>query len=654
MRRLGKGLRALAGLACVGLAAYGLASGDEIADARWLAILGAAWLLLLVATWFPLPRTIPHPGRTTIRTAVVLATVFALVSAQLLRIQIVTREETVDRVAIAPNGDVAGNPRRQQTDLRVRRGRVYDRNGTILADTVRDGELWRRVYPEPESAYVVGYYAPLQYGSAGLEATYDNALTGETDAGSLAWLERDVLHRPQQGDDLILTLDADLQRTAHELLDGRIGAAVLIDVSTGAVLVLASNPHWDPNALAAVDATEAGDAADYWADLAADPNRPLVARATLGLYPPGSTFKTVTAGAAIDAGFADPDRVYVDDGDLDVDGRVIVENNRPDPSRIEWTLTEGLAWSLNVVFAQVGLALGPDGLRAYAERFGFGAEVPFDLPVATSQIESATGFIDNPVALADTAFGQGQILATPLQMALVAACFANGGTIMEPYLVDRIVAPDGQVVEHTEPTAWRQVVSPQTATQVREMMIASASDGYAAAAALPGLTVGGKTGTAETGAGEPHAWFIGFAGHPEPRYAVAVVLEHGGSGLAGALFVGRDLLAAALEAGSSTSAAPSGERGALIAPSPINPMYVRNLSPAPALFLTAENGRIRHARSGGKARRATSASAIRAIGRPRIGRAARGRSGDARQRRGRRRGRADAGADRRRPPARPS
>ena len=645
MSALRRTARLAAALGFLALTAFGLASGDQITDGRWLAILGAAWLLLVLATWVRPPAAIPTVGRTTIRTAVVLATVFAVVSLQLLRIQIVTREATADRVAIAPNGDVAGNPRRQQADLRVQRGRVYDRNGVILADSVREGELWRRVYPEPESAYVVGYYAPLQYGTTGLEATYDAELTGQSTGSPLTWLERDVLHQPQQGDDLILTLDAGLQRTAHALLDGRTGAAVLIDVRTGAVLVLASNPSWDPNALFAASPAEAVEASAYWQALTDDPALPLVTRATSGLYPPGSTFKVVTAGAAIEAGFTTPDEVYEDDGDLDIDGRVIVENNRPDPSQTEWTLTEGLVWSLNVVFAQVGLQLGPEQMRDYASAFGFGDSIPFDLPVAISQLEITPGYIDNPVALADTAFGQGQLLATPLQMALVAASYANGGVIPEPYLVDRVVTPDGQVIERAEPERWRQPVSAETAAQTREMMIASASDGYAAGAAIPGLVVGGKTGTAETGDGEPHAWFIGFAGDPAPRYAVAVVLEHGGSGLAGALTVGRDLLATAFgnEVGSrAPDTDPTVTAANAVAPTS---MYVRGLRKASALSESRKNGRIRHARSGDTARRATSTPAIRTVGCQRPGRTARRRAGHARQRRGGGRGRTVRGSD---------
>jgi peptidoglycan glycosyltransferase len=228
---------------------------------------------------------------------------------------------------------------------------------------------------------------------------------------------------------------------------------------------------------------------------------------------------------------------------------VIVEQNRPDETQTEWALVEGMAWSLNVVFAQVGLQLGPELMRRYAEAFGFEAAVPFDLPVARSRVSTTPDFLRSAPALADTAFGQGELQATPLQMALVAAAVANGGEVPRPYLVERMTAPRGETVWEAEPGVWRRAVGAEAAAATAGMMVQTVEWGVAQPALIEGATVGGKTGTAETGdGGEPHAWFVGFAG-PEgeaPRYAVAVVLEHGGSGLAGALGIGRDLLAAGL------------------------------------------------------------------------------------------------------------
>ncbi len=541
-------MRRVAALLFAAVVAYGLWARGGISDARWLALLGTSWLLLLVALWPALLPTLPTFARTTIRTAILLATVFAILSLQLLRIQIVQSEATVERIGTDPvSHEVIANPRLQVDDLTTRRGRVFDRNGAILADTVFDGDTAHRVYPDPESAYVVGYFSPLLYGKAGLEATYDTQLAGQAGNNAILRTVNGLLDRPPEGLDLHLTLDAELQRTAHQLLADRPGAAVLIDVKTGAVMALASNPHFDPNRIFTASPADRERAVAYWNDLVGNPSSPLVLRATNGLFTPGSTFKVVSASAIIDAGFADPDKVYEDNGSLNVDGHIIIEQNRPDATQDSWTLRQGIAWSLNVVFAQVGLQLGKDLLSEYAGRFGFGHPIPFDIPVATSQLAGSPGFLDSLPALADTAFGQGQIQATPLQMALVAAAIANHGQLMAPRLVDRLTTQAGVTVRRVGPTVWQQPIAATSADQVASMMVTAVEEGVAQAASIPGYTVGGKTGTAETGDGEPHAWFIGFVGDPEPRYAVAVVLEHGGAGLAGSLAVGRDLLAAAVQ-----------------------------------------------------------------------------------------------------------
>jgi peptidoglycan glycosyltransferase len=323
----------------------------------------------------------------------------------------------------------------------------------------------------------------------------------------------------------------------------------VIDVKTGDVLVLASSPTYDPNKLFTTSPAENEAAKQYWHSLVNDPDTPLVTRAALGLYTPGSTFKTVTAAIAIERGYAEPDSVYEDDGDIEIDGRVLVENNRPDDSRSEWTLREGLMWSLNVVLAQVGLEIGPSEYWDSARKFGFGQEIPFDLPVSVSQIASSEEFLESRNALADTGFGQGEIQVSPLHMALITTAYVNGGVMMQPRLVDQIVSPDGDVIE-TKPTAeWLQPISPDTADQVKQMMIDTVNEGSVQAAQAPGYVVGGKTGTAETNTDVPHSWFIGFIGEEgqQPRYAVAVVLEHGTSGLAGPVGIGRDILVQAMQ-----------------------------------------------------------------------------------------------------------
>ena len=264
----------------------------------------------------------------------------------------------------------------------------------------------------------------------------------------------------------------------------------------------------------------------------------------MGLFTPGSIFKTVTAAIGIESGYVEPDEVYEDNGELNIDGRVLRESNRPDPTRTEWTVTEGMAWSLNVVYAQIGQEIGATDFWENAGRFGFGKTIPFDIPVARGQLASSEEFLNDNNALADTGFGQGEILVTPLQMALVTSMYVNDGKMMRPYLVDSIVDAEGDVTNTTDPEVWQQSISPGTAADVEQMMIAAVENGSVSAAALDGYTVGGKTGTAETGGGSAHSWFIGFIGEDDgdPQYAVAVILEHGNDTGRSATATGRDML----------------------------------------------------------------------------------------------------------------
>lgn len=534
------------------LIVVGLWRRDGLSDGQWLALLAGAWVLLLLAIWPQSTKAPVSTERSIAKIGIVIASVFVMLAVQLARIQVIKQGSTVRRRAVDPRTDeVIANPREVNDDLRIDRGRILDRNGRRIADTRVDDGIGLRRYPNPVTAYVAGFYSPLLYGKAGLEASFDEELRGDEGHNVITRVENELLHRPPEGLDLRLTLSSPLQERADQLLDGRIGAVAVLDVATGAVLALSSAPHYDPEPLFAVDTDSRDQAAAYWQQLTTDPALPLVLRATAGLYTPGSTFKVVTSSAIIDTGLATPDDTYRDDGELNVEGHVIIENNRPDDSVTTWTLRQALGFSLNVVFAQVGLQLGSDLMTKYAERFGFGVEVPFDIPVAKSQIASSDSFLDSAPALADTAFGQGELLVSPLQMAMVTAAIANKGQMMRPYLVATVAERDGKVVRRFEPSVWRQPISDESAAIVRDLMVDTVVSGYANGASLDGLIVGGKSGTAETGDGDPHAWFIGFVGDPEPRYAVAVVLEHGGTGLAAPLDIAREMLATAMDEATS-------------------------------------------------------------------------------------------------------
>ncbi len=539
-------LRTGAFVASVLIIVYGVVRTEDRADPRWLLLLGLIGCLWFLALW---TRFSPRLGRTTVslvHVALALCVGFGLVTVQVLRAQILDRDRILARAANPASGIV--DIRRYLDERRTERGRILLRDGTVIGrDEVRSDGSRYRVY-EGASAYLAGYYSPALFGAAGIEAAYDTVLSGQAALNWETWLDG-VLHRPRRGNDVILTIDSRLQELGQTLLGDRSGGAIVLDADTGAVLALVTAPGYDPNRLSVpLDASDAEleNARRYLAELQADGRGPLLLRPIQGLYVPGSIFKTVTAAAAFEFGVAQPDTIYRDDGALVIDSRVIIEQNRPDPNRVSYTLKEGYGYSLNVVFAQLGLQLGAQRLEQMARSVGFGETIPFDLPVAPSQLARSPDFLVSQAGIAETAFGQGQLLVTPLQMALVATAVVRDGTIPQPYVVEEIRRPDGSTVERHRPTTWRRAFSDATARALRDLMVWSVEHGYAQGARIEGATVGGKTGTAEVGNQPPHAWFLGFAEQNGRRIVVAVVIEHGGSGAQVALPVGRALLEAAL------------------------------------------------------------------------------------------------------------
>jgi penicillin-binding protein A len=559
-------LRTICVLGAIALIGWGLLISEDINDARWLLLLVGAWILLIVGTRISLPRTMPTFNRTLIRTAMIVATVFIMISAQLVRIQVVEQDAIYYRTGVDANGEVISNPRLVNQQLDFERGRIYDRNGVVLADTVQQDDIYYRTWPVASAYPVTGYYSPLMYGSTGLEATYEEELSGQAGNNSIERTVRNMLGMPQQGSNLNLTLDADLQTQAMNMLGDSEGAVVVLDIQTGATIVLASNPIFDPNRLFTTGNDP--EAAAYWDSLLNDPNTPLVARANQGVYTPGSTFKTVTAAIAIEEGFAEPESVYEDTGELNINGRILPEYNRPDESRDQWTLAEGIAWSLNVVFAQIGMQIGGELYWQYGPELGFDETIPYDLPVAESQMANNRDALSDVNMVADTGFGQGQLQTSPLHLAMIAAAWANDGRMMEPYLVDSVTDADGSVSWTADPSVWREPVSPETANDVEAMMVNAVENGSIRNAWVEGYVIGGKTGTAEIGNDSSHSLFIGFIGDPEPRYAVAVVLEEGSGGLTSAVAIGRDILVATINRYPEQTAWE-----------PLETAYVRSLNP---------------------------------------------------------------------------
>jgi peptidoglycan glycosyltransferase len=279
-----------------------------------------------------------------------------------------------------------------------------------------------------------------------------------------------------------------------------------------------------------------------WKALNQDAGRPLVDRGVQGLYPPGSTFKAIVAAGALQEGTVTPQTVFVDTGSWIAGGYRV--NNYGGKAYGEHTFTQAFAESINTTFAKVGVELGADRLSHYAEAFGFNVRPPWPLGGARSFFPPP-GAMDT-AHVAQASIGQGKVLATPLEMALVAAGIANGGVIMRPTVVEEWRDYRQTVLERPQPEVWLTAITPQTAATERGLMIEVVREGTGTKAALPNVQVAGKTGTAEVERGAPHAWFIGFAPADHPEVAVAVLVEHGGTGGSVAAPIARDVIAAAL------------------------------------------------------------------------------------------------------------
>ncbi len=431
---------------------------------------------------------------------------------------------------------IADAPRLANDPHNPRLAQLDERRGAILAS---DGEPLaisrgaKRAYPEGSAfAHVVGYASP-RYGTFGLEDAYDRSLSAaRTQNDPLAQLAR-LVHPGQgapRGADVVTTLDVAIQRTlVDQLAHYPRAAGVVLDPRTGAVLALASVPGFDPNTLETA-----------FPSLVASDASPLLDRVTNGLYPPGSTFKIVTAGIALDDGVVTPETTFTDTGGLQV-GSFTVRNDEDEVTGTQ-TLAGAFALSSNVDFAKVALDIGRDRWFEGAAQFGLGDDLEFDLPTARDRLPARAEVSDS--VLAQLGFGQASLLVTPMHMALFAAMVANGGSIARPFVVRRIAGSDTNLA--VKPEILATPVSEDVAATLKTMMIAVVTSGTGTAAALPDVTVAGKTGTATNPAGKAHAWFVAFAPANAPRVAVAVVVENAGYGGTAAAPIVRAVLRTAL------------------------------------------------------------------------------------------------------------
>ncbi|MEU0129371.1 penicillin-binding protein 2 [Streptomyces sp. NPDC006289] len=403
----------------------------------------------------------------------------------------------------------------------------------------------------PLYAPVTGY-ASQTYGTTLLENAEDGILSGTDPILAPLPLWGDITRSRQPGGDVVTTIDGSMQRAAYEGLDGRRGAVAALDPTTGRILALVSSPSYDPEVLSGTGPS----VTDAWARLNRAPSQPMLNRAIRQTYPPGSAFKIVTAAAALDA------RVVTDpDADTDTPSPYVLPGTStvlPNEARgcEKASLAEAIRVSCNTVLAHLGVEVGLEGMLDAVERFGFNDN---DLKIPSRVARSNFDSDMSDDQLAQSSIGQFDTSATPLQMAMVASAVANGGELMRPRLVDRVTTDDGDTVRQQGNDSYHRAMNPATAQQLQRMMVDVVDDGTGANAAIDGVTVGGKTGTAQHGvdnSGIPYAWFISWAQAPDsgrPAVAVAVVVEDAAadradiSGGGNAAPIARAVMEAALE-----------------------------------------------------------------------------------------------------------
>jgi peptidoglycan glycosyltransferase len=421
----------------------------------------------------------------------------------------------------------SANKRPLLEQQQIERGRILAADGSVIARSVPKGrgESLRYLRRYPEGAlygHPIGY-SFVRQGDSELERFHDDELIGEE--SEFVSLLEELRGRSQEGNDLVTNLDPEAQRVALADLEAAgFGAVVAIEPSSGRVRVLASNPPYDPNLVP-----------EHLARLNRDTTAPLLDRATQGQYPPGSTFKVVTAAAGLDSGAITPASTIEAPGTIDVQGQPLSNDFNQDFGAIG--LDTALTNSVNTWFAQLGEEVGSDTMFEYMDRFGFGSTPAIDLPsdqVYKSGVFESGDLLGrgDPVDVARIAIGQERLAVTPLQMAEVTAAVANGGSLMKPQIWSRVVDPDGRVTDRLDPSQYSRPIDEETAASLTAAMEGVVSSGTGTNAAIPGVAVAGKTGTAETpfnetcGGGDLNqAWFIGFAPADDPQIAIAATVE---------------------------------------------------------------------------------------------------------------------------------
>ena len=393
------------------------------------------------------------------------------------------------------------NKRQWESEQQVQRGEIYSQDGVLLAETEIDGDARIRKYPKGRLySHIIGYCSQV-YGKTQLEMSHDDDLIGK---GTISLTLNEIKH----GNNLNLTINDELQEYAYEQLDGRDGAIVAMEPTTGQILAMVSLPDFNPETIE-----------KDWPSMMEDENSPFLARATQGLYPPGSTYKIVTAAGVYDNGMTS--ETFDDEGLFKKDDVTVYNYNKESFGKLD--IKTAFEVSSNYVFCTLGYEMGADAVKAEAEKFGVNKSFDFDIPVSQSQIQYKK-MTDLDGAL--VSIGQGGLVMTPLHVAMMASAVANNGKMMKPYLVETVTTENGTVIGQTKPSVLYDSIGTACADYIEDMMIGVVEDGTGTGAQISGITVAGKTGTAENETDKDHAWFVGYAPVENPTICVAVVLEN--------------------------------------------------------------------------------------------------------------------------------
>lgn len=422
------------------------------------------------------------------------------------------------------------NKRQWLDEENIIRGDIVDRKGVLLAttDLLKDNQVRKYIYGEIYS-HIIGY-SSIQYGKSGLESTFNKELLALNNSDIIGEIKNIITDDQEIGNNVVLTIDHEIQSYAYKLLGDRKGSIILMNPKTGEIYAMISNPTFNPSRLN-----------EDWDYIISNEDSPLLNRATMGLYIPGSTFKIITATAILEK--MSEEVTYECEGSVNIEGYVLKDFG--EQAHGEINLEEALVHSCNVFFGQAGLDIGEDNLRKVSEKYMFNKLIPFDLKTSKSIFPEK---IDNKTELGATSIGQGKILVTPLNMVLTASTIANEGDMVKPILVKEIVNPKGKVIERYDTEILSNVMSNSIAEKLKYMMFEVVERGTGTRAKINGIKVAGKTGTAQNDTGRDHAWFIGFAPIDDPVVSVAVILESSGeTGGTGAAPIAGELIKKALQ-----------------------------------------------------------------------------------------------------------